>query len=39
MKTYWESGGTAPFIIDLGTRLTWVVGFTRRPLLSQGKNL
>jgi hypothetical protein len=25
MKTYWESGGIAPRILDLGTRWRWVV--------------
>jgi len=28
MKTYWGSGGTAPCILDLGTRWRWVVSFT-----------
>jgi hypothetical protein len=37
MKTYWGSGGTAPRILDLGTRWRWVVSFTTRPLYPQGK--
>jgi hypothetical protein len=28
MKTCWESGGTAPRILNLGTRCRWVVSFT-----------
>jgi len=32
------SGGTAPRILDLGTRWRWVVGFTPQPLYSQGKS-
>jgi hypothetical protein len=32
MKAYWVSGGIAPRILDLGTRLRWVVSFTPRPL-------
>jgi hypothetical protein len=39
IKAYWESGDTAPRILNLGTRLRWVVTFTSRPLYSQGKNL
>jgi hypothetical protein len=31
------SGRIAPRIIDLGTRLRWVVSFTIRPLYPQGK--
>jgi hypothetical protein len=38
MKTYWESGGTAPHILNLGTRWRWVVSFTPRPLYPQGKS-
>jgi hypothetical protein len=38
MKTYWGSGGIAPFILDLGTRWRSVISFTPRPLYSQGKN-
>jgi hypothetical protein len=38
MKTYWGSGGTAPRILDLGTRWRWVVSFTLRPLCPQGKS-
>jgi hypothetical protein len=37
MKAYWGSGGIAPRILDLGTRLRWVVSFTPQPLYSQGK--
>jgi hypothetical protein len=32
------SGGTAPRILDLGTRWRWVVSFTPRPLYRQGKS-
>jgi hypothetical protein len=32
MKTYWESGGIAPRILDLGTRGRLVVSFTLLPL-------
>jgi hypothetical protein len=32
MKTYWGSGGTAPCILDLGTRCRWM------PLYPQGKH-
>jgi hypothetical protein len=38
MKTYWGSGGTAPCILDLCTRWSWVVSFTHRPLYPQGKS-
>jgi hypothetical protein len=38
MKAYEGSGGTAPRILDLGTRLRWVVTFTPRPLYPQGKS-
>jgi hypothetical protein len=31
MKTYWESGGIAPRILELGTTWRWVVSFTPRP--------
>jgi len=31
MKVYWASGGIAPRILTLGTRLRWVVSFTPRP--------
>jgi hypothetical protein len=37
VRTYWRSGGIAPFILDLGTRWMWVVSFTLRPPYSQGK--
>jgi len=32
VKTYWGSRGTAPLILNLGTRWRWVVSFTLRPL-------
>jgi hypothetical protein len=32
------SGGTAPRILDLGTRRRWVVSFTPRPLYLQGES-
>jgi hypothetical protein len=38
IKAYWESGGIAPRIIDLGTRWRRVVSFTPRPLYPQGKS-
>jgi hypothetical protein len=38
MEAYWESGGRAPRILDLGTRWTWVVSFTSRQLYPQGKS-
>jgi hypothetical protein len=38
MKAYWESGGIAPHILDLGTRRRWVVSFTSRPLYPHGKS-
>jgi hypothetical protein len=38
MKTYWGSGGIALRIVDLGTRWSWVVSFTPRPLNPQGKS-
>jgi len=28
----WESGGTAPRILNLGTRWRWMASFTPRPL-------
>jgi len=31
MKNYWESGGIAPRILDLGTRWCWVVSFSVHP--------
>jgi len=33
------SGGIAPRILELGSRLRWVVSFTPRPLYTQGKSL
>jgi hypothetical protein len=38
MKAYWRSGGISPRILDLGTRLRWVVSFTTQPLHPQGKS-
>jgi hypothetical protein len=38
MKAYWETGGIAPHILELGTRWRWVVNFTPRPLYLQGKS-
>jgi len=38
MKAYWESGGIAPRILELGTRWRWVVSFAPRPLYTQGKS-
>jgi hypothetical protein len=32
MKTYWESGGIAPQILNLGTMWRWEVSFTPGPL-------
>jgi len=31
MKAYWGSGSIAPRILDIGTRLRWMVSFTPRP--------
>jgi len=39
MKTYRGSGGTAPLILNFGTRWKWVVTFTPRPLYRGGKNI
>jgi hypothetical protein len=39
MKAYYGSGGIAPRIRELGTRWSWVVSFTPRPLYLQGKSL
>jgi hypothetical protein len=38
MKAYWGSVDVAPHILDLGTRLRWVVSFTHRPLYPPGKS-
>jgi hypothetical protein len=38
MKAYWESGGIAPHILDVGIRWRWVVSFTLRPLYPQRKS-
>jgi hypothetical protein len=35
MKMYWESGDTAPHILNLGATWRWVVSFTIRPLYSR----
>jgi hypothetical protein len=37
-KTYWESGGIAPRILDPSARWRWMVSFTPRPLYPQGKS-
>jgi hypothetical protein len=39
MKAYWGSERISPRILDLGTRLRWVVRFTLRPLYPQVKSL
>jgi hypothetical protein len=38
MKAYWGSGGTAPRILDLGTRWRCVVSFKPRPFYPPGKS-
>jgi hypothetical protein len=38
MKAYQGSGGIAPRILDLVTKLRWVVSSTPRPLYPQGKS-
>jgi hypothetical protein len=38
MKAYWESGGIAPRIVDLGTRWRRVVSYTPRSLYLQGNS-
>jgi hypothetical protein len=38
LKTWWGSGGIAPYILDLGTTWRWVVNFTPRPLYPQGNS-
>jgi hypothetical protein len=38
MKAYWGSGGIAPRILDLGTRLRRLVSFRSRPLYPYGKS-
>jgi hypothetical protein len=38
MKTNWRSGGTAPHVLDLGTKWRWLVSFTPRPLYLQGNS-
>jgi hypothetical protein len=38
MKTYEGSGGIAPRVLEIGTRLRSVVSFTDRPLHTQGKS-
>ena len=37
MNIYRRSGGTTPFILNICTRLRWVVNFAPRPLYPQGK--
>jgi hypothetical protein len=37
MKVYYGSGGVTPRILNVGTRWSWVVSFTPRPLYPQGK--
>jgi hypothetical protein len=39
MNTYWESGGIAPRILNLGTRYKWVVSFTPLSLYSGARSL
>jgi hypothetical protein len=39
MKAYWRNGCIPPCILNLGTRLRWVVRFTPRPVYPQGKSL
>jgi len=39
MKIYRRSRGIAPLILNLGTRLRWVVNFTPQPLQPQGRTL
>jgi len=39
MKTYWESGDTAPYILDLDITWMWVVSLTLRALYTWGKSL
>jgi hypothetical protein len=36
MEAYWERGGIAPRILDLGTKWKWMASFTPRPLHPQG---
>jgi hypothetical protein len=38
MKVYWESGGTASLILNLGTRWRWVVSSTPPLLYAQEKS-
>jgi hypothetical protein len=38
MKAYWRSRGTVPCILDVGTRLRWMVSFMPRPFCPQGKS-
>jgi hypothetical protein len=38
MKACWGSEYIIPCIIDLGTRLRWVLSFMPRPLYPQGKS-
>jgi hypothetical protein len=36
MRTYWGNGGTAPRILNIGTREKWVVSFTLQTLYVLG---
>jgi hypothetical protein len=38
MKRYWDSGGTAPHILNLSIRWKWVVSFVPWPLYPSGKS-
>jgi hypothetical protein len=39
MKDYWGNGGIVPRILDLSTRLRWMVSFTPRPLYPNEKKI
>ena len=38
MRDMFRNTGSDPFILNLGTRSWWMVGFTYRPLYSPGRN-
>jgi len=38
MKTYWENGGIAPRVLNVGARWRWVVSFMSRPLYPRNKS-
>jgi len=38
MEAYWESGGTAPHILDSGTRWRWVGQLHPQPHYPQRKS-